>query len=184
MQKFNLILIITIFLLSSVTNIFASEKWSSTFLKDINGDGKSDIFIYTLQKKGANYEGSLTITNNVGKILWLHSWKMTKKDLEDDLLREQGSISVKEWVNHFFDGTLLYGAKLAFYKIKESEIDQKYIVFYAKKHAIEPQKLKSEILSLKQNTVFSYRASWREDFIMLVYVPSLSKFVGFSGGEY
>jgi len=185
MKKIKLVTIISpIVFLVLFTNSLASEKWSSTFSKDVNGDGKQDTFVYTLEKKDINYEGSLKITDNNGKILWFHPWEMTKQDLEDDLLRESGNIKVKEWVDHFFDGTFHYGASFELIKIKESEIDQDYIEFYAKKHKIEFQKLMKEILSQNKSTVFSYRASWREDFNMLVYIPSLSKFIIFSGGEY
>lgn len=185
MQKFKLITLVSpfiFFVLSTAGS--ASEKWSSTFSKDINGDSKADKFTYTLKKIATNYEGSLKITDNNGKELWFHPWEMTKEDLEDDLLREQGNIKVKEWVDHFFDGKFHYGANLDFIKIKESEIDQEYMDFYAEKYNVQSKKLKKEILSQEKNTVFSYRASWREDFYMLVYVPSLSKFVAYSGGEY
>ena len=185
MQKTKLITLISpiVFLVLSATSS-ASEKWSSTFSKDVNNDGKADTFVYTLEKKDINYDGSLKITDNSGKELWFHPWEMTKEDLEDDLLRESGNIKVKEWVDHFFDGTYHYGASFELFKINESEIDPDYMEFYAKKYKIEPKKLTQEILAQKKSLVFSYRASWREDLKMLVYIPSLSKFIVFSGGEY
>ncbi len=176
------VLLCTIF---PFVGLFAAEThWASTYSVDIDGDGIKEDFIYTLDKESHNYKGSLTIKSKDGRFFWTHEFEMTPDDLENDLLREEGNISVSHWVKHFFDGTLTYGATFEKIKIKKGDIDDRYIKFYAEREKVQTKKLKQEILSQKINTTFSYRSSWREDLIILVYVPSLRKFIAFSGGEY
>ncbi len=165
--------------------IFAADThWESSYQADVDGDGIKEDFLYSLDKKRHNYDGSLTIKSKDGHVLWTHQWEMSPDDLDNDLLREEGNISVSHWVTHFFDGTLTYGAAFEKVIIKKGEIEDEYIKFYAEREKVLPKKLKQEILSQKINSVFYYRASWREDLIMLVYVPSLKKFIAYSGGEY
>lgn len=109
---------------------------------------------------------------------------MTEQDLVGDLLMNEGNISVEHWVKHFFDGSLSYGAKFEKYKIKKEEINLEFLEFYSKKLKHSKEELTSLILSQKTNNTFYYRASWREELIMLVYIPKLEKLVHYSGGEY
>jgi hypothetical protein len=47
---------------------------------------------------------------------------------------------------------------------------------------ITPANLRENILSQKTNSLLAYRAEWREDLMLLVYVPSLGKFVCYQRG--
>jgi hypothetical protein len=177
-----IILLCVIFPIATI--LAADTHWESIYSADVDGDGIKEDFLYTLDKKSHNYEGSLTIKTKDGHVLWTHLWEMTPNDLENDLLVNEGNISISHWVKHFFDGTLEYGGKFEKVKIKKGEIDDEYIKFYSEREKIPAKKLKQEILSQKINATFYYRASWREDFSMLVYMPSLKKFIAYSGGEY
>ncbi|HAK60526.1 MAG TPA: hypothetical protein DCO77_09110 [Nitrospiraceae bacterium] len=168
-----------------LATLFAADThWKSIYNADVDGDGIKERFLYALDKKSQNYDGNLTIKSKDGHVLWTHQWKMTPKDLESDLLMNEGNISISHWVRHFFDGTLVYGAKFEKVRIKKDDIDDDYMKFYSKREKIPAAKLKQEILSQKINATLYYRASWREDLVMLVYMPSLKKFIGYSGGEY
>lgn len=156
----------------------------SIFRKDINNNGNDEIFSYKLRKNEQYYNASLVISTVDGTKLWEHYWEMKESDLFDDLLVKEGNISLKEWVQRFFDGTLRYGAKFKFIKLHESELQKDWIDFYARKENVSSEDLKKYILSQKINATFSYRATWREDLIMIVFVPELEKFIGYSGGEY
>ncbi len=165
--------------------VFAADThWVSSYSADVDGDGMKEDFLYTLDKKSGTYNGSLTIRSRDGHVLWTHQWEMAPNDLENDLLINEGNIPLSHWVKHFFDGTLVYGAKFEKVKIKRDEIDDEYLKFYSEREKIPVTKLKQEILSQKTNAIFTYRASWREDLIMLVYMPSVKKFISYSGGEY
>lgn len=49
-------------------------------------------------------------------------------------------------------------------------------------YGVTKANLKKNILSQKTNVLFSYRSSWREDLIQLVYVPAIRKFVCYQRG--
>lgn len=169
----------------SFSNAYASELiHKSTYNVDIDDDGKKEIFIYKLKKAKKNYEGSLVIKTQSNKILWEHDFEMTPNDLEKDLLMNEGNITVEHWVKHYFDGSLVYGAKYEKLKIKPNKIDSEYLDFYSKRDKVPSADLRKQILSQKINSTFYYRASWREELVMLVYLPKLERFIAYSGGEY
>lgn len=177
--------IITLISLLISFNVYALEnQWSSKHNIDINGNGVNETITYTLKLNKQNYDASLVVEAKDKIILWSHEYSMTKDDLIGDLLSYEGNISVEHWVKHFFDGTLTYGAKLEKTKIKNEEIDMEFMAFYSKQLKQTKNELKNLILSEKINTIFYYRASWREELIMLVYVPKLKKLVHYSAGEY
>jgi len=179
--KFTHILLLTIILARGAD---ASERnYSSSSKVDIDNDGVEETIRYSLNKAAEYYEGRLIIESK-DMIQWDHQFNMTHNDLFDDLLMNEGNITVEHWVNHFFDGTLVYGAKYERYKIPANEIDMDYLDFYSKKENIPASELKNQILSQDINSTFYYRASWREELVMLVYLPELGKFISYSGGEY
>ena len=161
----------------------SEQNHSSSLNVDINNDGVEEIIRYSLNKVAEYYEGRLTISTK-DKILWDHQFNMTNDDLFDDLLMNEGNITLEYWVNHFFDVTLVYGAKYERYKIPANEIDMDYLDFYSNQENIPASELKNQILSQDINSTFYYRAGWREELVMLVYLPELGKFISYSGGEY
>ncbi len=177
-------ILISIALLAS-SNLYAFQaQWSSNFSIDITRNGINETVTYNLKETAQNYEASLVIITEEKNILWHHEYSMTKDDLVGDLLANEGGISIAHWVKHFFDGSLIYGAKFEKYKIKREEINMAFLEFYSTQLKPTKNELKDLILSNKINTLFSYRASWREDLVMLVYVPKLKKLVHYSDGEY
>lgn len=180
-----LIPIITLIsLLTSSLLHASSDKLSSNHSIDIDGDDKIETITYSIKKTKSGYDASLVVKTKENNVLWSHEYTMTENDLVGDLLMNEGNISLEHWVKHFFDGSLVYGAKYERYKIKNKEINMEFLEFYSKQLKHSKNKLKNLILSSKINNVFYYRASWREELIMLVYVPKLKKLVHFSGGEY
>lgn len=161
----------------------SAEPLSAVFLKDVDGDERQDKFVYTVKPWRTEYEGSLLITSAKGDVLWKHQWLMLKDKLFGDLLNLEGDISLETWVQKFFTGKLVYGAKLTNVKLKASDLDDdERLEAFAKYYGTGLGKLKSDILSQKVNTIFSYRAEWREDLNKLVYVPTIKKFVCYQRG--
>ena len=121
-------------------------------------------------------------------MFWDHRWTMTRHDFIDDLLVQEGDISsrgtlsVEDWVRRFFGGSLNYGATLERQKLEASDVDDAQIAFAAKQLRTTVSRLRQDILSQETNTVFSYRAEWREDLVQLVYVPAVRRFVVFARG--
>ena len=161
-----------------------AEEHQSTYSVDITGDKSKELITYKVKKNGEKYDGSLIIKTKNNKILWEHEYQMSRSDLFNDLLMHEGSISLEHWVKHFFDSSLMYGAKFEQCKIKEDEIDMDFLEFYSKRFKHSKEELKKLILEQKTNNIFYYRASWREELVMLVYVPKLKSMVHYSGGEY
>ena len=176
--------IIFISLLTSSLLYASSGKLSSNHSIDIDRDNKKETITYSIKKTKSGYDASLFIKTKENNVLWSHEYTMSENDLIGDLLMNEGNISLEHWVKHFFDGSLVYGAKFEQYKIKKEEINLEFLEFYSKKLKHTANELSKLILSSKINNVFYYRASWREELIMLVYIPKLKKLVHFSGGEY
>lgn len=181
MKKASL-LVVTLLLFFEIA--IADEAYKSTFQNDVDGDNRVDTFSYKLQKHEKNYSGELSIISADGNVLWEHKWEMNSNDLEDDLLQNEGNITLKKWVEDFFSGKLLYGAIFEKTKLRPIDLQNNWIDFYADRLGIRSTQLKQEILSQEKNSVFIYRASWRENLIKLVYIPEYNRFIGFSGGEY
>jgi hypothetical protein len=80
-------------------------------------------------------------------------------------------------------GDLNYGAKFESRKLEASELrDEERLADFAKYYGISLASMKKNILSQKANSLISYRAEWREDLNLLVYVPSIRKFVCYQRG--
>lgn len=162
----------------------SNDKLSSQYSIDFDGDNIKETITYTIKKNTSSYDVSLIVKTLEKNVLWSHEYTMTEDDLVGDLLMNEGNISLEHWVKHFFDGSLVYGAKHEKTKIKEDEINLEFLEFYSKELKHSKNELKNLILSNKVNSTFYYRASWREELMMLVYIPKLKKLVHYSGGEY
>lgn len=159
----------------------------SLYLKDVDGDGRADKLVYEIRRWKDDYEGSLVITSARGKVLWEHQWLMTSGDLSDLIETEADvtgkKVTLESWVKNFFEGGLNYGAELERRKLKASDLDdEERLKHFAKYYGVSLVKLKRGILSQETNILFSYRAEWREDLNLLVYVPSIGKFVCYQRG--
>lgn len=159
----------------------------SLYLKDVDGDGRADKLVYEIRRWKDDYEGSLVITSARGKVLWEHQWLMTSGDLSDLIETEADvtskKVTLESWVKNFFEGGLTYGAELERRKLKASDLDdEERLKHFAKYYGVSLVKLKRGILSQEMNILFSYRAEWREDLNLLVYVPSIGKFVCYQRG--
>jgi hypothetical protein len=165
----------------------ATESLRAVFAKDFDGDGKPDKLIYEVKPWRTDYEGALIITSANGKTLWEDHWPMAKDDLEE-LIETEGAVTgkkvdLKSWVEKFFEGGLNYGARFEREKLKASDVSHdELLAGFAKHYGVTIAALKKSILSQKTNLVFSYRAEWREDLIVLVYVPSVCGFVCYQRG--
>lgn len=155
----------------------------SVWHADIDGDRRSEVFTYTLTERGDRYAGSLVIRSDKG-ILWSHRWDMAASDLVGDLLHEEGDIAAQQWVERFFDGGLQYGAKLERRKLRADELDPELLDRAVRRSRISAAALERAILAQPVNVVFTYRASWREDIVLLVYVPPLKRCVRYHKGPY
>ncbi|MGH6911052.1 MAG: hypothetical protein ACREEG_12770 [Phenylobacterium sp.] len=166
---------------------FAAEQKSDAGLRkvwrvDIDGDGRPEVLSYSLALQGDRYHASLAIRGSRGP-LWLKRWSMTVADL-NELLREEGDIPASEWVERFFGGGLQYGAKLERRRLKAGDLDPQLIDDVARQAKMPASAVEKAILREKINLVFTYRGTWREDLIALVYVPELKRFVRYSPGPY
>lgn len=161
-----------------------AEEYQSVYSVDLTGNGKNEVVTYSLRKGVNDYDGRLKIATGDNKVLWEHEYQMSHSDLFDDLLMNEGNISLGHWVKHFFDGSLSYGARFEKVKINEDDINMTFLNYYSKQLKHTKEELKSLIMNQKINRVFYYRASWREELVMLVYIPELRKMIHYSGGEY
>ena len=83
----------------------------------------------------------------------------------------------------FLVGELNYGARFEKRKLKASELGaDENLAPYAEHFHVSVASMKQNILSQKVNLLFSYRAVWREDLLLLVYVPSIGQFVCYQRG--
>ena len=167
-----------------ISNNKGRKVMQSELKADIDGDKSPDLFRYTLGKNNDDFDASLTITNVHGETLWRHQWKMNKKDLIDDLLKEEGGIAPEEWVKRFFTGPLQYGAGYQLVKLISKEVNKDILQEYCTANKLPFQNIYQDILRQKKNFIFHYRAAWREDLKMLVYAPTIRQFVPYSYGEY
>ena len=101
-------LVFTLFGLFFAHELLATE-YKSIYFVDITGDGNDEVITYQIQKNSEKYDASIKIETKSNKVLWDHQYQMTKADLFDDLLMNEGNISLEHWVKHFFDGSLVYG---------------------------------------------------------------------------
>jgi hypothetical protein len=108
---------------------------------------------------------------------------MKEKDFRE-LLVQEGNISPRRWVKSFFFDGLTYGARLETRKLGEEEVDNDILGQSARTFNTTPDKLRTMILSQKENVILTYRETWREDLLELTYVPALGKFVCYGRGEY
>ena len=159
----------------------------AVYLKDVDGDGKADKLTYEIKRWKDNYEGTLLVTSAKGRDLWADKWLMIKGDLEE-LIETEGEVTgkkvdMKSWVDRFFSGDLNYGMHYERRKLEASEItDTEMLATFAKHYRVTPESLKESILSQQTNSLLAYRAEWREDLMLLVYVPSINKFICYQRG--
>lgn len=170
-----------------VTAAGAAEPKSEAGLRkawriDVDSDGRPETLTYSLARQGDRYRVALAIRGERG-LLWSRRWSMTVADL-NELLAEEGDIPASEWVERFFSGGLHYGAVLERRKLKPGDLDPQFMDDAARQAKIPASAVEKAILREKTNLVFTYRASWREDLIELVYVPELKRFVRYSPGPY
>jgi hypothetical protein len=183
MRTLSLVLILILANYAPAQTTRSTQPLRSLFLKDVDGDGRADKFVYTVKPWRTEYEGSLTIRSAKGSVLWQHQWLMMKDKLFGDLLNLEGNISLETWVEKFFAGKLTYGATFRHVKLKASDLkDEERLAAFAKYYGVSLGKLKRDILSQEVNIVFAYRAEWREDLNKLVYVPTIRKFVCYQRG--
>lgn len=165
----------------------SAQTLRSTHERDVDGDGKPDKLVYEVTKVKDHYEGSLVITSATRQMLWEDRWGMSNGDLSE-LIETEGDVTNKKinlesWVTKFFGGELNYGAKFDKRKLNASELrDEEQLEAFAKYFGVTVASLKESILSQNINLLMSYRAEWREDLILLVYVPSVRKFVCYQRG--
>lgn len=151
-------------------------------LVDVDGDGRNDKIFYRVQPWRDDFEGRLTITSANKRELWNHEFFMSSRDLTKFLTEVLDYENVETWVSSVFKEKAPYAFKAENKKLKTDVLDEEQLKHAAKIHKISFDSLKSEILDQPTNHVFSYRAEWREDLMLLVYVPSLKAFVCFSRG--
>ncbi len=154
--------------------------------KDVDGDGRPDKLVYEVKPWEKDYEGYIKITSARGETLWEDQWPMDKDDFEE-LVETEGAVTGKKvdmkiWVKKFFSGELNYGARSEREKLKASALHEEQVAASAKFYGVTTASVKKSILSQKTNLLFSYRATWREDLILLVYVPSIRRFVCYQRG--
>lgn len=162
-------------------NTFA-QHWESMLLIDLDGDGRRDSLSYELVEEQDYYLSKLIVKSSNADTLWFHPFKTSKEDFEDLLFQED--VTVNDWGSDYFNEKMSFNAHVEFLSLNEEDLNMDWIEFYAKKHEITPDKLAEGILSKKNQAIIYYRAGWRENLVMLVYVSELSSFVGYSSGEY
>ena len=179
-------LILTGFPLSQRTS--SAQPLRAVYQKDVDGDEKPDKLVYEIKRWKNDYEGALVITSAKGRTLWEDGWLMVKDDLEE-LIETEGFVTNKKvvdresWVNKFLGGELNYGMKYERRKLKAEELNNsELIAIFAKYYRVTPESLKKSILSQKTNSLLAYRAEWREDLMLLVYAPSIGKFICYQRG--
>lgn len=163
---------------------YSGQGWENTRYIDVTGDTIEEILHLDYRTLGETYLGQLTITTSEGRDLWNHQWVMGREDLEEGLLEEEGTITVREWVNRFFSGSLLYGASIHPKKLTAENLHPDILSDSAQQLQVTAQELRNQILSRPTNHTFTYRATWREDLVELVYLPQWNRFVRYGAGEY
>ncbi len=178
MKKINRVVLL-ILLIGLSSNSWTLDPLKSVLKQDLDGDKNPEIFSYTLIE-GNPHQASLGIKSGKGEILWDHSWNMKPEDLST-LMQEEGRKDIKEWVSHFFQNRNFDAGGYVQEKLKESDLSDQVIDYWAEKFKVTRNALKKEILSQKTNHTFHYRAEWREDFYALVYLPKTKKFIQYTG---
>lgn len=187
MRAFVMLILLLIGALSVPQHHLAAGPLRTVHEKDVDGDGKVDRLVHEIKEFEDHFEGSLVITSAERRTLWEHAWGMSKSDLSE-LIETEGAVTNKKitlesWVEKFFAGGLNYGAKFESRKLKASELrDEEQLTDSAKYYRVSVASIKKSILSQQTNSLLSYRAEWREDLILLVYVPSIRKFVCYQRG--
>lgn len=164
----------------------AAEPLRKVYKKDVDGDRKAERLVYEIRELKNYYEGSLIITSAGGQVLWEHRWGMDKDDLKE-LIETEGNVTkqklnLESWVAKFFAGGLNYGADIETGKLKSSDLSEEQLAVGAKYYGVSVASIRKSILSQKSNRLLSYRAEWREDLLLLVYVPSIKKFLCYQRG--
>lgn len=182
-MKICFLILATIFIssISSFSQNDITRPLRSVYRKDVDGDRKPDTFIYEVKRWETEYEGLLKIVSAKGRVLWEHHFLMLRKDVFGDP-NWLGGRGLENHVKYFFAKGSLYGSEVEHIKLKASDFDPDQITYAAKLAGITLSKLRRDILSQRINTVFEYRAEWREDLMSIVYVPSLRKFVCYHRG--
>ena len=169
----------------------SGKKHQSNWEYDVNGDGKKESFVYTIVDSGKEYiTSSLSIKTENNQIYWFHEWQMHRSDLYDDIfttsgeLTERGELTLEEWLSGFFECKLDYTSCIYKAKLKREDIVYDFVKYSAKKEKLTTKQLMALIINNKEHVIFHYRATWREDLLELVFVPTLNKFIHFGMGNY
>lgn len=149
---------------------------------DVDGDGKKDKVIYSIKPWEDDFEGFLKIISARGNTLWEHSFYMSKNDMGKFLVEVLEYDSINEWVKSVFIAKKPYSFEAEKIKLEKKEINNEQLNYAAKVGKFSADAIRKEILSISVNRIFSYRAEWREDLMLIVYVPSLRKFICYSRG--
>lgn len=160
----------------------ANYPLTSSTRIDVDGDNVADTITYGVKRWEDDFEGRLTIISSKGKELWDHEFFMASRDLAKFLAEVLEYENSSQWVASVFTVGAPYRFEFERIKIKADAIGDEQIEHAAKIHKTSATKLKKEILNQKVNRTFSYRAEWREDLMLLVYIPSLKYFVCYSRG--
>lgn len=180
-------------------NTFISRHISSSNSRA----GAPHLFEYGLKREGEDYQGWLKIRTEQGVQLWADEWVMRAGDLNELVATEggmqkdrkseckpyvagteQNGLALKDWVGNIFSGKLRYGVEIGEEKLKAGDLNSEYLTFYGKKFNTMPARLKDEILVQSRNLRVAYRATWREDYKELVFVPSLNQYIMYGNGQY
>jgi hypothetical protein len=160
-----------------------AKPLTAVWRTDIDGDRRAETFTYTLAERGPRFVATLSIRSDKA-VLWSHRWEMAASDFTGDLLREEGDITPQQWVQGFFHGGTLYGARLERRRLRADELDPGLIDPVAQRQKMPAASLEKALLSDRAHVVLNYRATWREDVWRIVYVPELKRFIRFSSGPY
>lgn len=162
----------------------SGKGWEHAWSIDLTGDHIDETLYLDYRTTDNQYNGQLTITSLDNQTMWHHQWAIAQEDLVDDLLREEGNISIGNWVNHFFSGDLIYGGSFDQKKLTHENLNPDILKYSAEKIQLPIQEIKNQILTQKTNYTLFYRGSWREDVIELVYLPQLNQFIQYGTGQY
>ena len=147
---------------------------------DLRGNGQKAHFKYTLVRMRHGFRATVRVTDPAHRELWSHQWTMTAADLHV-LMREEGRNSVSRWIKNFFRNQPFATPTISRKKLTEADLAPDYLADAAKELHVSSRDLKQAILRQKENVLFIYRASWREDLVALVYVPQYNRFIAYAG---
>lgn len=166
-------------MITIISLLLACTVHASSINVDI-GNGKKAQFEFTLVPKAEAYEAKVRVIGPKKSELWLHQWTMNEGDLKT-MLEEEGRSSVDEWTTKFFQNKPFGMETFSLGKLTEEDMWPEFLDQSAKILKTTPADLKAAILGEEKNFLFTYRSTWREDLIALVFVPKHNRFVVYRG---